>query len=122
MKNLPSKMLFSLILGLAVTLTLNAQTPDKFIGTWDQDAPDASEYETAKVVIDKQAITTTFSNGSQNTAEQVKYESDTLKFNMDVDGEWVTCYLVVKDKNNLKGYATWSSGESDLILTRTKDE
>jgi len=109
-------------LGFALTFTLNAQTPKEFIGTWDQNAPDASEYETAKVVIEKQSISTSFTNGSHNIAEQVKYESDTLNFNMDVDGEFVKCYLIVKDKNNLKGYATWSSGESDLFLTRTKDE
>ena len=121
MKINPSKALLTLLLGLAVTLTLNAQTSKKFIGTWDQKAPDASGYETAKVHIEKQSITTTFTNNSYNTTEQVKYESDTLKFNMDVDGEYVKCYLVVKDKDNLSGFATWSSGETDLILTRTKE-
>ena len=121
MKINPSKVLLTLLLGFAVTLTLNAQTPKKFIGTWDQKAPNASGYETAIVVIEKQSITTTFTNNSYNTAEKVKYESDTLNYNMDVDGEFVKCYLVVKDKNNLTGFAPWSSGETDLILTRTKE-
>ena len=70
MKNFPSNVLLTLIFGFAVTLTMNAQTPNKFIGTWDQKAPDASGYETAKVVIEKQSITTTFTNNSYNTAEQ----------------------------------------------------
>jgi len=122
MKNFPSRVILTLLLGFAITLTLNAQTPKKFIGTWDQNAPDASGYETAKVVIEKQSISTKFTNGSQNTAEKIKYESDTLRFNMDVDGEYVTCYVVVKDKNNLKGFASWSTGTTGLILTRTKDE
>jgi len=121
MKNFPSKVLPTLILAFAVTLTMNAQTPKKFIGTWDQNAPDASGYEAAKVVIEKESITTTFANYSSNTAEQVKYESDTLKYNMDVDGEYVNCYLVVKDKDNLTGFATWYSGETDLILTRVEE-
>ncbi len=122
MKSFPSKVLLTLLLSFAVTLTMNAQIPDGFTGTWDQKAPDAPEYETAKVVIEKQSISTTFTNGSFNTVEKVKYESDTLRFNMDVDGEYVSCYLTVKDKTNLIGYATWSTGETDLILSRTKDE
>jgi hypothetical protein len=120
MKRNPAKVLCTLLLGMAVFLTANAQTPDKFIGTWDQSAPDASGYEMAKVVIEKQSISTSFSNGSQNIAEDLKFESDTLHYHMDVDGEYVTCYLLVKDKNNLKGYATWSTGETDLVLTRIK--
>ena len=52
----------------------------------------------------------------------MNYESDTLKYNMDVDGEYVKCYLVVKDKANLVGFATWSTGESDLLLTRIKEQ
>jgi len=122
MKSFPSKVLSTLLLGFIVTFSLNAQTPKKFIGTWDQKAPDASEYETAKVVIEKQSITKTFTNNSFNTAEQVKYESDTLNFNMVVDGEFVRCYLVVKDKTNLIGHASWSTGESDLFLTRSKEQ
>ena len=109
-------------MGFALTLTINAQIPDSFKGTWNQEAPSAGGYETATVVIDKQSIATTFTNGSQNTASGVKFKSDTLEYNMDVDGEFVQCYFVVKDKNNLKGFASWSSGETDLILTRTKDE
>ena len=121
MKRIHSRVLLSLIFGIAVTFAINAQTPKKFIGTWDQDAPDAPGYETAKVVIEELSITTTFTNGSVNTAELAKYESDTLWYNMDVDGEYVTCNLVFNDKNNLKGYASWSSGETDLILTKMKE-
>ncbi len=122
MKINPSKALLTLLLGLAVTLTLNAQTPKNFIGTWDQKAPDAPGYETGKVVIEKQSVTSTFGENSYKyVANQVKYKSDTLKFNMDVDDEYVKCYLVVKDKDNLTGFATWSSGETVLILTRSKE-
>lgn len=123
MKNFPSRIILSLLLSFALTLTLNAQTPVKFIGTWDQNAPGAEGYETAKVVIEKQSVTTTFSNSSYKyLASGVNFKSDTLKFNMDVDGEFVKCYLIVKDKNNLKGYATWSTGETDLILTRIEEQ
>ena len=122
MKRNPSKALLILGLSLAVTLSLNAQTPKNFIGTWDQNAPGASGYETAKVLIEKQAVTTTFSNSSlKYPASDVNYESDTLKYNMDVDGEYVKCYLVVKDKTNLVGFATWSTGESDLLLSKKEE-
>jgi hypothetical protein len=40
---------------------------------------------------------------------------------MDVDGEYVKCYLVVKDKTNLVGFATWSTGESDLLLSKKEE-
>lgn len=122
MKNFHPRVLFTLLLGFGISLNLNAQIPDSFIGTWDQKAPGAEGYETAKVVIEKQSIATTFTNNSNNTAVELKYESDTLKYNMDVDGEYVICYLVVKDKNNLKGYATWSTGETDMILTKTEEQ
>ena len=107
---------------VAATLTIQAQTPKKYIGTWDQNAPGASGYETAKVHIEKESVTTIFSNSSYKyPASEVKYEYDTLKFNMAVDGEYVKCYLVVKDKTNLVGFATWSTGESDLLLSKKEE-
>ena len=123
MKRNPAKVLCILLLGTAVTLTANAQTPDKFIGIWEQKAPDAPGYETGEVTIQKESISTTFSGYSDKyPADWHKYKSDTLKYAMNVDGENVDCYLLVKDKSNLVGYATWSDGETDLILTRIKKQ
>jgi hypothetical protein len=108
---------------MAATFTAYAQTPEKFIGTWEQKAPDAPGYETGEVVIEKQSLITTFAGSSYKyPADWHKYHSDTLKYTMNVDGENVECYLLVKDKANLVGYASWSTGETDLILTRIKKQ
>ena len=123
MKSFPSKVLCTLLMGIATLCTAYAQSPEKFIGTWEQKAPDAEGYELGEVVIEKESLITTFSgNTYKYPAEGLKFHSDTLRYSMNVDGENVECYLLVKDKSNLMGYATWSTGETDLILTRIKKE
>jgi len=123
MKKFPATVLCTLLLGIAATFTAHAQTPEKFIGKWEQKAPDAEGYELGEVVIEKESLITTFSGSTYKyPAEGLKIHSDTLRYSMNVDGENVECYLLVKDKTNLMGYATWSTGETDLILTRIKKE
>lgn len=101
---------------------LFAQKPKKFIGSWDfTTETGATGYESGVMDISKESVMTTFPyNDFKYPSDWVKFEKDTLKFDFDVDGEMVSCYLVVKDKSHLTGFAEWDSGETVMHLTRTK--
>ena len=118
------KALLILLLVIGGTHTTDAQIPEKFIGSWEFNAPTAgSGFETGIMEIKKDSVITTFTVVLYKIPSfWVKYESDTLKFNFDVEGESVYCYCTAEDASNLKGYAEWSLGETILILTRSKVE
>ena len=109
-----------LTLSVVFCCSINAQSISDFIGSWDFNAPTADYgYEKGIMEIKKESVVTTFTGNSlKYPSDWVKYESDTFKFNMDVDGTYVKCFLKVEDASNLKGYAEWDMGETTLILTR----
>ena len=114
------KRLFLLALVVAFCSTMNAQSLDKFIGSWKFDTTTGEYgYETGSVKIEKDKVTMSFTgNDYKYPSDWVKYESDTLKYNFDVDGAYVKCYLVVKDASSLDGYCVWDGGETKLIVTK----
>lgn len=103
-----------------ISLSVYAQIPKRFQGIWDFNAPTAGYgYETGVMDITKKSVVTTFTaNSIEYPSEWVKYESDTFKFNLLVDGTYVKCSLKIEDASNLKGYAEWDMGETTLFLTR----
>ena len=105
------------------THTINAQIPEKFIGSWDFIAHADHGYETGIIEVKKDSVITSLTGSSYKyRSDWVKYESDTLKFKFfsELAGSDVQCYFIVDDASNLNGYAYWSMGESKLILTRSK--
>jgi len=108
---------------MALCGVVNAQNNEKFLGTWDFDTETGEiGYESGIMEITKESVKTTFTDISyEYPSTSFSIEGDTLKFNMNVDGTPVECWLVVKDASKLTGYATWESGETMLILTRKKD-
>ena len=118
------KSLCIVALSIAICGAVHAQNTEKFFGTWDFTTETVEVgYETGIMKISKESVETTFTNNNYKyPSEWVKYESDTLKYNMNVDGAMVEIYLVVKDASNLKGYAEWDSGETVLNLTKRKAE
>jgi hypothetical protein len=120
-KAFKSFLAFSII--CLISIAVNAQKIDHFIGNWDFNTlTGAVGYETGIMEIEKDAVVTTFS-GIENTypSDWAAFEADTFKFNFDVDGDYVKCYLKVADESNLKGYCKWDTGESVVILTRKTD-
>jgi hypothetical protein len=119
MKNL-GIILFSVLLCGSVA----AQDPDRFIGKWDfTTVTGAIGYETGVMDIRKDSVITTFTGITDlYPSEWARYESDTFRFHFDVDGDMVRCYLTVKDRSSLVGYAKWDTGESVVNLTRKKEK
>ena len=75
------------------------------------------------MVISEESVITTFPDISYDyPSDWVKFEGDTLNFEFDVDGAMVSCYLVVKDKTHLTGFAEWEGGETLMNLSRTEKE
>ncbi len=118
------KCLISTIILCALSLSVYAQIPEQFHGTWDYKGPTGEYgYDAGVVEIDKESVVFIFTGNSYKyPSDWVKYESDTLKHNMDVDGAFVECFLKVEDASNLIGFAEWEGGETALILSRKKAE
>jgi hypothetical protein len=113
------KRLFLLTLVVTLCAFVNAQSIDKFIGSWKFDAPTAFGYETGSLQIVKDKVIMTFNESDfKYPSESMQYESDTLKYSVEVDGEYVKCHLVVTDASNLDGYCAWSGGETKLIVKK----
>jgi hypothetical protein len=119
MKNL-CIILFSVVLCSSVA----AQKVDRFTGKWDfTTVTGAIGYETGVMDIKKESVMTTFTGiPDLYPSEWARFEADTFKFNFDVDGDLVKCYLTVKDASSLVGYAKWDTGESVVNLTRKKEK
>jgi hypothetical protein len=121
-KTIKPAILFSII--ILFSFAAKAQKIDDFLGSWDfKTLTGAYGYETGIMDVKKDAVFMTFDgNDYKYPSDMVNYKSDTLKYNLDVDGAYVRCYLTVEDASNLKGYCEWNDGETILILTRKKAE
>ena len=119
----PMKSLLTIVFLIAICGALHAQDNEKFFGSWDFTTETGAEgYETGVMEISKESVMTTFTdNTNKYPSERVKYEGDTLKFDVYVDGTMVACYLLVKDDSHLTGFAVWDSGETVMNLTRQKE-
>jgi len=122
MKKKTTRAILFLFTILIISPAVKGQNINKFTGEWAFEAPTAGiGYDAGTMVIEKESVLTTFTGFSTKyPSDLVSYESDTLKFNFDVDGEYCKCYLVLKDDSNQTGYCKWPSGETALTLTRKK--
>jgi hypothetical protein len=85
------KHLFVIALSIALCGAVQAQTNERFLGSWDFTTETGEPgYETGVVKISEESVSFT----------------------------WVDCYLVLKDASHLTGFASWDSGETVLNLTR----
>jgi hypothetical protein len=118
------KRFFILALSAMLCVAVSAQNHEKFQGAWDFDTETgAAGYESGVVKISEESLSFIFTDIPDDyPSDWIKYESDTLKFEFDVDGTLVGCWLVAKDAEHLEGYADWDSGETVLHLTRKKAE
>ena len=116
------KNLIPIVFLIVLCGALQAQNNEKIYGAWDFTTETGEvEYETGVMDISKESVMTTFTDNSYKyPSDWLKFVNDTLKFNFDVDGTMVECYLVLKDKSHLIGYAEWETGETVMNLTRTE--
>lgn len=104
---------------IAGSFTIYAQIPKKFIGSWDCKIPNAEYgYQTSICKITKDSIFIEFKEvNSDHTSDWVKVKSDTLQFEYALNYETINCWLIKEADSNLKGHATWSTGETPVTCT-----
>lgn len=94
------------------------------VGKWNFAAPYAPEGYTSGIievsVAKKKYSTTMMFTGSEGKypGDKVKFEKDTLTFNMYVEDQNVAVKLKFDDKSKMSGKAVYSEGEVPLTLTR----
>jgi S-adenosylmethionine:tRNA-ribosyltransferase-isomerase (queuine synthetase) len=94
------------------------------VGKWIFEAPLAPEGYTSGIIevglAEKKYSTTMMFTGNEEklSGDKVKFEKDTLKFNVYIGDENVSVKLKFDDKTKMSGKAVYSEGEVPLTLTR----
>jgi hypothetical protein len=117
------KNLLYLMLGmlfLTGSLPIKAQETNSYLGNWSFEAPTAPEgYTQGIITFKKDSSFMTFTDGNYKyPSDWLTVKNDSVKYQSDIDGTTVLFSLKIIEKNKLKGNATWSSGETIMILTK----
>ncbi len=56
-----------------------------------------------------------------NPSSWLKAKGDSIIYTSNVDGEIVLFSLKIKDKTNINGDAVWSTGQTEMILTKKEE-
>ena len=115
-------LLFAIFL-LFGSLSLNAQVKKTYQGKWNFEAPTAPEgYNTGVITFKADSSIMEFSGGYYiYPSSRLKAKGDSIIYTTYVDGETVLFSLIIKDKSNITGDAVWSTGQSEMILTRKEE-
>ncbi len=123
MKN--KKLIFSLfvIFLLSGSLSLNAQVKKTYQGDWSFEAPSAPEgYNTGVITFKQDSSIMEFTYGYYPyPSNWIKAKGDSIIYETNVDGEFVLFSLKIKDKSNITGDAVWSTGQTEMILTKKEE-
>jgi hypothetical protein len=96
------------------------------VGKWGFEAPTAPQGYTSGVVevnsaSNKYSATMSFTgNDYQFPVDMVKFENDSLKISLYVEGTDVNIKIKFDDQDKMSGVATTNDGEIPLVLTREK--
>ena len=108
----------------AGSLTVIAQIPAKFIGTWDCESP-TTEYGNLSSIctVTKDAVFMDYDEVNTNhKCDWVKLKSDTLIFEYSLNYETIRSWILVDSDSRIEGYSTWSEGETRVTCTRSEGE
>jgi hypothetical protein len=123
------RILFMLIMAVVVISSLNAQkskVTNEPKGKWLFEAPYAPEgYTSGAIEVgttdNKLAATVSFTgNDAKIPLENVKFENDTLKCELAVEGAIVTIILKFDEADKMSGKAVTPDGEVPLAMNREK--
>ena len=95
-------------------------------GKWDFEAPTAPGGYTSGVVEvasaeNKYSATMSFTgNDYKFPVDMVKFENDSLKINLNIEGTDVNIKIKFEDSDKMSGVAVTNDGEIPLVLTREK--
>jgi hypothetical protein len=121
-------LVLSLVLSLPVVTAQNNQVKKDPVGKWKFEAPYAPEGYTSGTIevglADKKYSVAMYftSNETKYSGEMVRYENDTLTFNVLVEGNDVVVTLKLEDLTKMAGKAVYSEGEVPLTLTKVVDK
>ena len=102
----------------------NNQVDKNPVGTWKFEAPYAPEGFTAGTIevvyADKKYSATMAFTGNENkfAGDKIKFENDTLYFNVYIEGQNVAVSMAHVDETKMAGKAVYSEGVVPLSLTR----
>jgi hypothetical protein len=124
------KRAFILILVTIACINLSAQKSIKYnpVGKWEFEAPSAPEGYTAgfvDIIIanGKDSVTMSFTGKDYKyPAEDIKFEKDSLKFFVSVDGTDVTFKSRFEQLDTMSGVALTNGGAVPFLLIRQKNE
>ena len=123
MKRIVLNLIIIVTVSFAISLKLDAQINEIFIGKWSFEcllAP--AGFNEGIIEIQMDSVFTQYSGRDYRfSSSWVKMENDTLIFNVDINGEMVVCRLLAVEENKLKGIAGTMEDESPLILTKKED-
>ena len=112
-------------------LTVSGQSAPKKsnpVGSWKFEAPYAPEgYQSGMIEVgftDKQYSTSMMFTGNEFKlpGEKVKFENDSLFFNIYVEGQDISVSLKLESPTKMVGKAVYSEGEVPLTLTKEVKE
>ena len=98
------------------------------VGKWDFEAPAAPGGYTEGVievsnVNNKYSATMSFTgNDFKFPVDDVKFENDSLKINLNIEGSDVNIKIKFSDKDKMTGVAVTGNGDIALELTRSKSK
>jgi hypothetical protein len=123
MKRIVLNLIFIVTVTFAVSVKMEAQINETFIGKWSFAcllAP--AGFNEGIIEIQLDSVFTQYSGRDYRFSSiGVKMENDTLIFNVDIDGEMVECRLLAVGENKLTGMACTIEDASPLILTKKED-
>lgn len=114
--------IFQLCLLIAGHLTMNAQIPAKFIGTWDCESPN-TEYGNLSSIctVTEDAVFIDYDEVDTNhKCDWVKLKSDTLIFEYSLNCKTIKSWMTVDLDSRIEGHSTWTVGETRITCTRSE--
>ncbi len=115
------------VLSLPFLTAQNNQVKKNPVGTWKFEAPYAPEGYTAGTIevgiTDKKYSADMYfaTIDAKYSGETIKFENDTLSFNVFVEGNDVVVKLKLEDLTKMSGKAIYSGGEIPLTLTKNTE-
>jgi hypothetical protein len=113
-----------ILIGISVVSAQNSKFKNDPVGKWAFEAPYAPEGFTAGIIevayAEKLLTASMMFTGTEYkfSGERVKFESDTLSFNILIQDQDVAVKLKFDSKEKMSGKAVYTEGEVPLSLTR----
>jgi hypothetical protein len=123
MKRIVLNLIIIVAISFIISLKTDAQINETFTGNWNfQSLLAPAGFNEGLIEIRTDSVFTMSSDMKYRlSSNSVQMKSDTLIFQVDINGEKVLCRLLAVGDNKLRGTAGSLEDESPLILTKKED-